>query len=79
MTLSVISISGPLYTGDVQSVNLKTAAGEITILDHHHPLVSLVEPGQIKIIEQGGASRSWDVNGGFLEVDDNNQLKILVD
>lgn len=57
-----------LYSADVTQVTLPTAEGEITVLAHHIPLVSLLVPGVLHIIPKNGAEETMAVSGGFIEV-----------
>jgi len=38
-----------LYDGTVEQVTIPTQSGEITVLSHHIPLVSLLKPGELII------------------------------
>jgi F-type H+-transporting ATPase subunit epsilon len=78
MRLNVYSLKGPIYQGEIKSVNAKTQAGEITVLDHHRPLISLLKKGDIKIMADNGQQKDIVVDGGFLEVRPGNITNILV-
>jgi F0F1-type ATP synthase epsilon subunit len=79
MKLGVYSLQKVLFSGDAQSVNCKTAMGEITILDHHLPLISVLERGTMKIIDKNNEEHYIPVSNGFLEMRSGNELKILVE
>ncbi len=49
-------------------VTVPTREGEITILSHHIPLVSILEPGIIEIDNKDGKLEIMSVSGGFIEV-----------
>lgn len=79
MKVGVYSLQKVLFQGDAKSVNLNTRAGEITILDHHEPLISILEKGTITILDKDQQEIFIPVASGFLEVDSNSQAKILVE
>jgi ATP synthase F1 epsilon subunit len=79
MKLGVYSLQKVLFQGDAKSVNCNTRSGEITILDHHEPLISILEKGTIKIVDNNGKEAFIPVHSGFLEVDSGSQAKILVE
>jgi len=79
MKLGVYSLQKVLFQGDAKSVNCNTRSGEITILDHHEPLISILEKGTIKIVDNNGQESYIPVSSGFLEVDSGSQAKILVE
>ena len=70
MRLSIHTIESTLFDRDVTSVTLPTETGEITILERHMPLISLVKPGRIKIVEPRGREEVIQFEStGFLEVE----------
>ena len=79
MKLGVYSLRKVLFQGDAKSINCNTRSGEITILDNHEPLISILEKGTITIVDREGKGWYILVSSGFLEVDEENQAKILVE
>ena len=79
MKLSIYSLKKILFQGTAESVNLKTASGEITVLDHHRPLVSVLAAGTVKIIDNEKKEHYIPVISGFLEVNSENQTRLIVD
>lgn len=79
MKLGVYSLEKVLFQGDAKSVNCNTSSGEITILDHHEPLISILQKGIITIVDEAGKEWYIPVSSGFLEVDSGSQTKILVE
>lgn len=67
-----------VYENDVLQVSIPTSTGEITVLPHHSPLVSIVQAGELKIVD-GNGEQILAVAGGFLEVKANNEIIILAD
>jgi len=79
MHISIYSLKKVLYEGEAVSVNMKTASGEITVLDHHRPLISLLELGTIKVIDTDEKEHYLPVTSGFLEVNAENSIRLLVE
>jgi len=79
MKLGVYSLQKVLFQGDAKSVNVNTRSGEITILDHHEPLISILEKGTITIVDKNQQEFFIPVTSGFLEIDSGSQAKILVE
>ncbi len=79
MKLGVYSLQKVLFQGNATSVNCNTRVGEVTILDNHEALISIVEKGTMKIVD--GDQKEWyiPVSSGFLEVNSDSQVKILVE
>ncbi len=79
MKLAVYSLKKILFQGEAEAVNCKTLAGEITILDHHRPLISALAASTLKITDDSRQDHYLPVKSGFLEVNANNQVRLLVD
>jgi len=77
MKLQVISLKGLEFDGKISSLNLKTTAGEITVLDNHRPLITRLAKGQAVVIKENGEKMSFEIGLGFLEVSERNQATIL--
>lgn len=70
MNLKIITPEREVYSDDVDQVTLPTADGEITVLPHHIPLVSVLKAGEI-LIKKAGAIIPLAVSGGMLRVSEN--------
>lgn len=78
MKLSIISLKGIQFEGEVDSVNLKTTSGEITVLNGHQPIVTSLISGKVTIVKKDGEKFMTDIESGFLEVGENDQANILL-
>lgn len=79
MKLNIYSLKHVLYHGDAVAVNCRTASGEITVLDHHRPLISLLPRGVIKVTDTEQKDHYFEVASGFLEMRDSNDMRMLVE
>lgn len=75
--LEIITPDRTMFQGDVDSVSLPTPQGEITILPHHIPLMSIVIPGSI-LVRQKHEEHLFAVSRGVIEVDGRN-VRVLAD
>ena len=55
------------YSDTVDAVKLPGIEGELGVLPHHAPLVSMLGVGELRI-RKGGAEESFAIVGGFLQV-----------
>ncbi len=53
MHVDITTPEAKVFSGESNSVSLQTAEGEITFLDHHIPLVTIIDPGTA-VIRSGG-------------------------
>ena len=79
MHIGVYTLQKVLYQGEAESVNCQTTTGEITILDHHRPLISILKKGVMKIIDINKKEWYIPVSSGFLEVRSGDEAKFLVE
>ena len=79
MKLGVYSLRKVLFQGDAKSVNCNTRSGEITVLDHHEPLISILEKGVVKITDVNEEEHYIQTRSGFLEIGANNEAKMLIE
>lgn len=79
MILGVYSLQKVLYQGEAASVNCRTRTGEITILDHHRPLISVLDKGTMRIVDKDKKEHYIPVNSGFLEVRSGNEARFLIE
>jgi F-type H+-transporting ATPase subunit epsilon len=79
MTVGVYSLQKVLFEGEASEVNCKTKMGEITILNHHEPLIAVLAEGTMKIVHHGDKEEYIVVKSGFLEVNAGNKVKILIE
>ena len=56
-----------VFKNEVDQITLPTMDGEITVLPNHIPLISVLKPGEIKVV-MGKEEVSMAVSGGFIEV-----------
>jgi F-type H+-transporting ATPase subunit epsilon len=82
MKLQLITLSGIKYSDEAYSVQLPTAAGQITVLGDHEPLMSALIPGVISIRKSVGDSEDrvehYATYGGVVEVTHEGP-RVLVD
>jgi len=53
LTLEIVTPEKKLYHGTTESVVMPTARGEIGILPGHLPLITMVEPGELRLSNPG--------------------------
>ncbi len=75
--VELITPDRAVFSGDVDSVSIPTPDGEITVLPHHIPLISIVVPGSV-VVRQKGKEQLFAVSRGVIEVD-GQSVRILAD
>lgn len=77
MHVELVTSEGSAYSGEAISVTLPSGDGEITVLNHHLPLLSTVEPGTV-IIRTNDDELFFAVSRGVVQVGADN-IRILSD
>ena len=70
MTLKIISAEDVVFEGEVQSVTLPGTKCSFTVLHNHASLVSTLDPGMIRYVQEG-QTVELPVSGGLVDVDNN--------
>ena len=92
MILEVVSPEATLFSGEVNSVAVPGANGAFQVLDNHAPIVSILNPGTVKIggklsipeetvhhFKQQGDETFLELpNGGTVEMQ-QNKIVLLAD
>ncbi|USN94962.1 MAG: ATP synthase F1 subunit epsilon [Candidatus Nomurabacteria bacterium] len=81
LKLKIISPEALVYeSDDVLSINMKTGAGEITVLPKHIPLITTLKTGEI-IVKKTGEKEpvGLSVSRGVLEVREDSKVIILAE
>lgn len=68
MKLTISKIDKVLWSGDADSVTVPGAAGELTILAHHMPIITTLIAGKITVKKGEGNAKEFTIDSGFLEV-----------
>jgi len=65
--LDVVTAEGEVFSEEVDGVVAPGVEGELGILPHHAPLMTMLQPGEL-LVKQEGAELYLTITGGFLEV-----------
>ena len=77
MELEILTPKGLELKDEVIRITLPTRLGQITVLEHHQPLISVLGPGMITIITAAGKTVEREIEGGIMEVTDNKAQLLL--
>ncbi len=77
MNLVILSPEKQIFSGPVKSVKVPGASGSFEMLENHAPIVSSLEAGEVRIIKEDDEKMTFRVEGGFVELL-NNEVSLLV-
>jgi F-type H+-transporting ATPase subunit epsilon len=78
MILEIITPEKEIFKGEITSVKLPGMGGEFEILNNHAPVISTLDKGIIRVIDNDNKTENFEVNGGVIEMQ-NNRIIILAD
>lgn len=88
MKLAIYTLQSVIFKGDVERVTLPTLNGEITLLERHLPLVTIVSRGAVRFrlpngpassMSQGGEESAVFLEGGIFEMRPESEAVMLAD
>jgi F-type H+-transporting ATPase subunit epsilon len=65
--LEIVTPERVIYSNEVDAVVVPGVEGQLGILPHHAPLMTMLQPGELKV-RKGGEEIYVAIFGGFLEV-----------
>ena len=78
MKFQIITPERVVFSDEVDQISVMTRNGEITILPHHIPLVTILQAGELRY-KKNGEEQALVVSGGFAEVRQDGSFVILAD
>ena len=71
MRVLVIGPERTVFDGEAQSLVAPAYDGQVGILPHHAPFMTLLGTGTLAVRSAGGGTSNFRVQGGFLQVVSN--------
>ena len=78
MNLQIITPDTSIYEGKVKLVQVPGSKGSFQVLKNHAPIISTLEQGEVKIIDDKDHTKLFSIGGGVIEVK-NNEIIILAE
>lgn len=74
MHLEIITPDQKVFGGEAVSVTFPGLDGSFEVLNHHAPMIGVLQAGPIVVRLAGGAPTTYRVDGGVVEVLNNNVI-----
>ena len=75
--VELITPEGIAFSGDAERLVVPGAAGELGILANHAPLISLLDPGETRLVDAEGTERRYATDDGYVQVRQNHALVLV--
>ena len=76
LKLTIAKVDGPVFDGEVVSVELPGVDGDMTVLADHTALVSPLRAGTVTVHKTDGEER-YDITEGTLEISQNHATVLI--
>jgi F-type H+-transporting ATPase subunit epsilon len=77
LRLEIVTPETTAYSEDVDMVTLPGSEGELGVFPNHVPLLTILKPGELRVVRNGRAS-SLAVGEGFIEIT-ADRVSVLTD
>lgn len=79
LEVDIVDTDGKVWSGPARRVIAPAGDGEMGILAGHVPVLSVLKPGEVRVMPlDSDTAMRWSVDGGFFSVD-SDQVTIVVD
>ena len=78
LELEIVTPSGQVFTGSVNSCTVPGAEGQFQVLKGHTDYLSVIKIGALRVEQENKKYLNLATSGGFCEVK-NNKIKIIVE
>lgn len=76
MKINIITPDATIFEGEIKDAKLIGLDGHFELLNNHAPIVSALAKGEIELVDMQDKVHKFNINGGLLEMSDNN-IEIL--
>jgi len=77
MHVDIVSAESSIFSGTATALHAPATLGEVGILPRHSPLLTSLQPGEIRVVT-GDQEEAYYVSGGLLEVQPH-RVTVLAD
>jgi F-type H+-transporting ATPase subunit epsilon len=78
MKIEIITPDKKVFEGEIKSVRVPGKKGSFQVLKDHAPIVSTLENGSVRMIDQEDKEIIFEISGGVIEVK-ANKIILLAD
>jgi F-type H+-transporting ATPase subunit epsilon len=78
MKIEIITPDKKIFDGEIKSVRVPGKKGSFQVLKDHAPIISTLENGTVRMVDQENNEITYDISGGVIEVK-ANKIILLAD
>ena len=77
MHLEIVTPDSTIFDGEITMIKVPGTSGSFAVLHNHAPIISTLEKGEVKLVEENGKEIFIDIDSGIIEVRDNNIIVLV--
>ena len=78
MRIEIITPDKKIYDGEIKSVRVPGKKGSFQVLKDHAPIISTLDGGAVRMVDQENNEVIYNISGGIIEVK-ANKIILLAD
>jgi F-type H+-transporting ATPase subunit epsilon len=78
MKIEIITPDKKVFEGEIKSVRVPGKKGSFQVLKDHAPIISTLENGSVRMVDQDDNEIIYEISGGVIEVK-ANKIILLAD
>jgi F-type H+-transporting ATPase subunit epsilon len=78
MKIEIITPDKKIYEGEIKSVRVPGKKGSFQVLKDHAPIISTLDGGPVRMIDESNNEVIYEIGGGIIEVK-ANKIILLAD
>jgi F-type H+-transporting ATPase subunit epsilon len=78
MKIEIITPDKKIFEGEIKSVRVPGKKGSFQVLKDHAPIISTLDNGSVRIVDQEDKEIIYEITGGVIEVK-SNKIILLAD
>ena len=78
MRIEILTPDKKIYDGEIKSVRVPGKKGSFQVLKDHAPIISTLDSGSVRIVDQENTEIIYNISGGVIEVK-ANKIILLAD
>jgi F-type H+-transporting ATPase subunit epsilon len=78
MKIEIVTPDKKIFDGEIKSVRVPGKKGSFQVLKDHAPIISTLEGGTVRMVDQDNNEVTYEISGGVIEVK-ANKIILLAD
>jgi len=78
MKIEIVTPDKKIFDGEIKSVRVPGKKGSFQVLKDHAPIVSTLDSGTVRMVDQDNNEVTYEISGGVIEVK-ANKIILLAD